>query len=94
VELVNVRPCQWDRCEETRPGELTITFWGSPHAGFGDVERVEVLEDAGRVVVTLYVGDDPEAAGWFTLVAAEQTAVAPLGRPLAGRPVVDGAASV
>lgn len=89
--LVNVRPYQWDRCEETGPGELTVIFWGSPHAGYCDVDRVEVVEEAGRVVVTLYVGDDPEL-GPVTLVAAEQRAVARLAGPLADRPVVDGAA--
>lgn len=90
--LVNVRPYRWDRCEEAGPGELTVTFWGSPHAGYCDVDRVEVVEDGDRVVVTLYVGDAPDLARPVRLVAVEQSAAARLRRPLAGRRVVDGAA--
>jgi hypothetical protein len=90
--LVNVRPYRWDRCEEAGPGQLAVTFWGSPHAGYCDVDRVEVEEDDDRVVVTLYVGDAPDLAGPVTLVAVEQSVAAHLHRPLAGRTVVDGAA--
>ena len=89
---MNVRPYRWDRCEERAPGELAVTFWGSPHAGYCDVDRIEVDEQADRVVVTLFVGDDPGVAGPVTLVAAEQAATVALGGPLAGRAVVDGAA--
>jgi hypothetical protein len=94
ARLVNVRPYRWDRCEEAGPGQLalTVTFWGSPHAGYCDVDRIEVVEDDDRVVVTLYVGDAPDQAGPVTLVAVEQSAAIRLGRPLAGRAVVDGAA--
>lgn len=92
VGLVGVRAYRWDRCDETRPGELTVTFWGSPHAGYCDVDRVEAVEHADRVVVTLYVGNDPARSGPVTLVAAEQSVTVGLGRALAGRPVVDGAA--
>ena len=92
VPLVDVRPYRWDRWEETRPGELTVTYVASPHAGFYDLDRVEVEEDDDRVMVTVFLGNDPQARGWFTLIAAEQTVVVPLARPLAGRTVVDGAA--
>jgi hypothetical protein len=88
-----VRPYRWDRCEETRPGELTVMFWGSPHAGYCDLDRVEVVEQADRVVVTLYVGDDPQLAGPVTLVAAEQSTTVRLGQPLRSRTVLDGAAT-
>lgn len=91
MDLVDVRPCRWDRCEETRPGELTVSYFASPHPGFEDLERVDVVEDDDRVVVTVLLGNDPRARGFFTLVAAEQQAVVTLRRPLAGRVVVDGA---
>ena len=67
-----------------------MTFYGSPHAGYLDVDRVEVAEDGDAVVVTLYLGNDPDLDGPVTLIAAEQDVTVPLSRPLAGRTVVDG----
>ncbi len=90
--LVDVRPVRWDRYEETRPGELLVTFYASPHPGYDDVDRTEVVEEDDRVVVTLYLGRDPDLAGPVTLVASEQTVTVQLSAPLAGRTVVDGAA--
>ena len=89
--LVDVRPVRWDRCEEVRPGELLITFYASPHEGYDDLDRTEVSEDGDRVVVTLYLGNDPGLSGPVTLVASEQTVTVRLSAPLAGRTVVDGA---
>ncbi len=91
--LVDVRPVRWDRYEETRPGELIVTFYASPHPGYDDVDHVEVIEEDDRVVVTLYLGNDPTLSGPVTLVASEQTATVQLDAPLAGRTVVDGAPS-
>ena len=89
--LVNIRPYRWDRCVETTPGELTVLYFGSPHLGFFDVDRVEVDEHDDRVVVTLFLGNLPNVHGSFTLQAAEQETVVKLGKPLRGRTVVDGA---
>ncbi len=91
--LVDVRPVRWDRYEETRPGELIVTFYASPHPGYEDLDRVEVVEEDDRVVVTTYLGNDPTLSGPVTLVASEQSVRAQLSAPLAGRTVVDGAAS-
>ena len=90
--LVDVQPVRWDRYEETRPGELSITFFSSPHPGYGDVDRTEVVEEDDRVIVTLYLGNDAGLSGPLTLQASEQTVTVQLSRPLAGRTVVDGGA--
>ena len=91
MALVDVKPYRWDRYEETRPGELTITFYGSPHPGFYDVDRVEVVEEGDEVVVTVFVGNDPDVRGHFTMQAVELALTVNLSGPLAGRRVVDGA---
>lgn len=67
-----------------------MTFYGSPHAGYFDVDRVDVAEDGDEVAVTLYLGNDPAVAGPVTLIAVEQDVTVPLSRPVGGRRVVDG----
>ena len=90
-DRVDVRPLRWDRYEEVSPGELRLTFFASPYAGFEDVDRAEVVEDGDRVVVTLFVGNDPDLSGPVTLLASEQAVTVRLPGPLRGRAVVDGA---
>lgn len=88
--LVDVRPWHWERYEERGGDQLVLFFWGSPHAGVSEVDRVEVAEDGERVVLTLYVGRDPGFTGWYTLEATEKAVAVALRSPLGARTVVDG----
>lgn len=88
--LVDVRPWHWERYEERGAGQLVLFFWASPHAGVSEVDRVEVAEDPERVVITLYVGRDPDLTGWYTLEAREKAVAVALPSPLGARTVVAG----
>lgn len=67
-----------------------LFFWASPHAGVSEVDRVEVAEEPDRVVLSLYIGRDPEFTGAYTLEATEKATAVALPSPLGRRPVVDG----
>lgn len=89
--LVDVRPNPFEKVVVLDERTLEVRFWGGVEECYG-VDRVDVEYGETEVTVTVYQGRVPTAE--VCIEIAVQTAVrVKLDEPLAGRKIVDGAAS-
>jgi hypothetical protein len=92
--VVGLKPMRWNRVDAAADGKsLTVHFTlGKPPCSV--LGRVDTVEAADAVTVTLMVGRFPDAdcSGPQPLIAGPRTVTVQLARPLDGRPVRDGAA--
>lgn len=89
--LANVTPTRWQSAS-VGPDDRTITvrFLVGP-AGCGQLARHDVVLEVDRVIVTLFVGDEPaDGRSVCTAVGRPAQTVIDAGEAVAGRPVVDG----
>jgi len=95
TRIVELRPRRWSRAEAGAGRELRLHYSVTGHPECQALGRVDVLETAGTVTVTLLVGHLPGAAcdGPQPQLAAPFTTVVTLREPLGHRQVVDGAPS-
>lgn len=68
---------------------IDITYWSGVEPCYV-LDRVEVREEAARVVITLYEGSQPGFDGACTEQAVERTTRIRLSAPLGSRVLVDG----
>ena len=89
--MAGVRPVQWDRIEPVAGGATLRVSWWSGVEPCYVLDRVEVIETATEVVVTLYQGHDPaQPDARCPEIAREKTTLVKLDAPLAARKIVDG----
>lgn len=87
----NLRPQPFDSWAPVGDLQVALRFWGGVAPCFV-VGRVDVVESAERVTVTVFAAVDPSAGSVSCIeIAQYQEVVADLQAPLTGRPVVDGA---
>jgi hypothetical protein len=91
---VDLRPVRWNRVDPAGR-QLTVHFTTTGRGGCRVLGRVDLVETAQTVTVTLLVGRLPNAdcGGAQPQLAAPTTTVVTLGQPLGRRPVRDGAAA-
>jgi hypothetical protein len=90
---VELRPVRWDRTEGTGR-QLTVHFTLTGRPGCQVLGRVDLVEAAQAVTVTLHLGrlPDVDCRGIQPLLAAPATTVVTLREPVGTRTVRDGAA--
>jgi hypothetical protein len=88
---VGLRPLAWQRVESSGR-QLTVHFTTTGRPECATLGRVEVVEAATTVRVTLQVGRLPGAdcSGAQPQLAAPSSVVVTLAQPVGGRTVVDG----
>lgn len=86
----NVRARRWESAD-VHPDDVTIdiAYWSGVEPCYV-LDRVEVREEAARVVITLYEGSQPGFDGACTEQAVERTTRIRLAAPLRDRALVDG----
>jgi hypothetical protein len=92
--MTEVRPTAFDTATiGTDDRTLTITFWSGVEPCVV-LDHIDAAYGANDVTVTLYQGSDPSAGqvACPEIAVQKQTTVV-LDQPLAGRAIVDGAAS-
>lgn len=87
-----VRPISFTSATPSADGRsLTVAFTGGVAPCFV-LDRVEVDLEPDAVTVTLYAGHEPTSEPVVCIeIAAFYATTVPLGEPLDGRPVLDGA---
>jgi hypothetical protein len=88
--LVEVHARAWDRVEVIDERTLRVLFYGGPEACVG-IDHVAVSYATERVTVTLFEGKEPGAEVCADIALSKEIQV-DLDEPLAGRPILDGAA--
>jgi hypothetical protein len=89
--LVDVRPNPFDNVVVLDERTLEVRFWGGVEECYG-VDRVDVEYEDTEVVVTVYQGRVPTAEVCIEIAVLTAVRVK-LDEPLAGRKIVDGAAT-
>jgi hypothetical protein len=86
----NVRARRWEKAS-VHDDDVTIDirYWSGVEPCYV-LDRVEVREEAARVVITLYEGSQPGFDGACTEQAVERTTRIRLSTPLGSRALVDG----
>ena len=90
--LVDMRPIPWEKVEVVDERTIEVRFWGGVEECYG-VDRVDVDYRANEVAVTVYQGRVPTADVCIEIAVLTAVRVR-LDEPLAGRPIVEGAANV
>lgn len=91
--VADAEPVVWERYEVGEDGRTLHVFWGSGPEPCFVLDRVELVQTAEAVTVTVYEGRDPEVpAGTpcLTILVTKTTTVV-LDAPLGERKVIDGA---
>ncbi|HWH33328.1 MAG TPA: hypothetical protein VNU01_11725 [Egibacteraceae bacterium] len=87
----DVRAREWETAE-VADDDVTVTLtWWSGVEPCTVLDRVDVVEQADKVVITLYEGNAPGDEGACPAIAVERRTRVTLSAPLAGRAIVDGA---
>lgn len=90
----NVRARRWESADvHADDVTIDITYWSGVEPCYV-LDRVEVREEAARVVITLYEGSQPGFDGACTEQAIERTTRIRLTSPLRDRVLVDGSSPV
>jgi len=89
--LVDVRPNPFDKVVVLDERTLEVRFWGGVEECYG-VDRVDVGYGDMEVTVTVYQGRVPTAEVCIEIAVLTAVRVV-LDEPLAGRKIVDGAAT-
>lgn len=89
--LVDVRPNPFEKVVVLDERTLEVRFWGGVEECYG-VDRVDVEYGETEVTVTVYQGRVPTAEVCIEIAVLTAVRVKP-AEPLAGRKIVDGAAS-
>lgn len=92
--MVNVHPAGFDTATIGDDGRtLTITFWSGVEPCYV-LDHVDVAYGDDAVTVTLFQGSDPNGGDVACIeIAVLKQVTITLDQPLAGRTIVDGAAS-
>jgi hypothetical protein len=89
----NVRARRWESASvHADDVTIDIRYWSGVEPCYV-LDRVEVREEAARVVITLYEGSQPNFDGACTEQAVERTTRIRLSSPLRSRALVDGSGS-
>jgi hypothetical protein len=89
--LVDVRPNPFEKVVVLDERTLEVRFWGGVEECYG-VDRVDLDYGEAEVTVTVYQGRVPAAEVCIEIAVLKAVRVQ-LDEPLAGRKIVDGAAS-
>ncbi|GIH69173.1 hypothetical protein [Sphaerimonospora thailandensis] len=91
---LNTHKVPWVSATPSGDGRSLDVVWWSGVEPCNVLDRVEVDEQADKVIVTLYEGQDPRSPDAVCiLIAIQKTTKVELRAPLADRKIVDGAAS-
>ena len=90
--MADLRAVPWEKARQTPSGRsLRITYWSGVEP-CNVLDRVDVDYRTSKIVVTLYEGHDPEAQDVACIeIALRKVVRVPLGEPVEGRELVDGA---
>jgi hypothetical protein len=88
--LVDVRAQQWDSSEVIGPRTVQVTFYGGVEECYG-LDRVEVRERPDRIVISVFIGREPEAEVCIDIAEFQAVRVT-LDEPVGDREIVDGTA--
>lgn len=90
--MADVRPRRFEEVEPLDERTLAVRFYSGVEPCYV-LDRVEVVEAAESVTITLYEGSDPAEPDAVCIeIAVWKEVLVELGAPLAGREVVDGGA--
>lgn len=89
--LVDVRPNPFEKVVVLDERTLEVRFWGGVEECYG-IDRVDVDYGKAEVTITVYAGRVPTAEACIEIAVLTAVRVS-LDEPLAGREIVDGAAT-
>ncbi|MDN5767812.1 MAG: hypothetical protein L0H96_14200 [Humibacillus sp.] len=93
ARAVDLRAVRWQRAESSGR-TLTVHFTATGRRECATLGRVEIVESAAAVTVTVFVGRLPgtDCSGSRPQLASPATTVVTLARDLGGRTIIDGSA--
>lgn len=86
----NVRRHGFDSASAVGTSSVAVRWWGGVEP-CDVLARVDVVEAADKVTITLWSGNGPDGDGPCIAIAVQKEYVVQLSAPLAGRTIVDGA---